>query len=775
MCSPACADWQVCEATTTTAACVDGALRVTQPVDGGVFAAGGQVPVEARLVLADGGVFPSPPAIPVVTTWGATASVDSGQPGFVAGLTDAGVGVVTFGWDGGPVARRAVEFQGCQVTCPEFQRCVPTTGGGRCETYDWQVSFLMPGVSVVAGPLQPNVPVEVEVQARNGAPLPSEVPLFIDGGVRRLPMGGMAGRYGQVVTLSTAQVGGGTGDRTLVAGWPDAGVVGLVATRAVRWDAEGPVLTVRPGPVSPMWKKDEVVEVEVGASEVLATARLTVNGVAVGGTPMVRACSFSTTCADVECRCFQVDLAAVAVSGVTGLVTVVAEGSDVVGNPGTSPGVTRQVTRVRWTRPISLSSQSVPLRPVAVTRSGVVVTAVEERSGTSGRVVATNPNGTPAWESVTSGTVTAGPVVGATQAYVATSAGTSQILPLLLNGGTAQVAECLSATNAFTGDMALATLSGGAEIPFGTRGGVVAAGNIPVAGCAIAVVPGLPTAASAYNSMALRVVSGNFVEAFHASTNVATLWKTRLMGTTLSVDSQVGAPAGTQVRSLFFTGVSRAGGGGGGGVVGNGNVFVVDANASLTGQVADSVAAPNSGPVAVGSDGGVMFWGGTMATSPFDPVVARAPYTVGSAAFGPVATAPLTGATSTQELTPILGGGGLVYVLGTSGELFVRRQAGLAEVWQGTIAATTPSAVTQMALDVYRDSAGQKVCPSGTATTRPALGVLYVLTKSGSTATLTAVVVDSAGLDNQAPWPKYQRDNGNTGNINSDISAWTCP
>jgi hypothetical protein len=80
-----------------------------------------------------------------------------------------------------------------------------------------------------------------------------------------------------------------------------------------------------------------------------------------------------------------------------------------------------------------------------------------------------------------------------------------------------------------------------------------------------------------------------------------------------------------------------------------------------------------------------------------------------------------------------------------------------------------------MALDVYRDSAGNKVCPTGTATTRPPLGVLYTLTKNGSTATLTAIIVDSPGLDPMAPWPKYQRDNGNTGNINSDISFWTCP
>ena len=83
--------------------------------------------------------------------------------------------------------------------------------------------------------------------------------------------------------------------------------------------------------------------------------------------------------------------------------------------------------------------------------------------------------------------------------------------------------------------------------------------------------------------------------------------------------------------------------------------------------------------------------------------------------------------------------------------------------------------MAQPALDVYRDGAGNKVCPTGTPTTRPPMGVLYVLTRSGAVATLRAILVDSPGLDNTAPWPKYQRDNGNTGNINSDISPWTCP
>lgn len=76
--------------------------------------------------------------------------------------------------------------------------------------------------------------------------------------------------------------------------------------------------------------------------------------------------------------------------------------------------------------------------------------------------------------------------------------------------------------------------------------------------------------------------------------------------------------------------------------------------------------------------------------------------------------------------------------------------------------------VSQPALDVYRTAAGARDCA------KP-LGVPYVTTRAGSTATLRAVLVDSRGLDSSAPWPKYQRDNGNSGNANAALSSWSCP
>jgi hypothetical protein len=190
----------------------------------------------------------------------------------------------------------------------------------------------------------------------------------------------------------------------------------------------------------------------------------------------------------------------------------------------------------------------------------------------------------------------------------------------------------------------------------------------------------------------------------------------------------------------------------------------------LSGAVTLSTSAGNSGPAARAAS--ALFFGTVGST------LGRIEIQSGGSLVAPTFT-PVLGIGTLQETTPVLGSG-VVYVLGAlggTGTLTVRRQADMSEVWRAAVATTggTAPLVSQMALDVYRDAAGNKVCPSGTPTTRPPLGVLYTLTKSGSVATLTAILVDSPGLDSSAPWPKYQRDNGNTGNINSDISFWTCP
>jgi len=130
----------------------------------------------------------------------------------------------------------------------------------------------------------------------------------------------------------------------------------------------------------------------------------------------------------------------------------------------------------------------------------------------------------------------------------------------------------------------------------------------------------------------------------------------------------------------------------------------------------------------------------------------------------------LTRSGDLQSNAPVLGGGGLVYALGLGSDagLTVRRQSDLSEVWSGDPFPPGTTSFGPPALDVLRTGTGTPNC------SRP-LGVLYVASVSGQVATLLAVLVDSPGLDPTAPWPKYQRDNGNTGNISLSTAPWTCP
>jgi outer membrane protein assembly factor BamB len=109
---------------------------------------------------------------------------------------------------------------------------------------------------------------------------------------------------------------------------------------------------------------------------------------------------------------------------------------------------------------------------------------------------------------------------------------------------------------------------------------------------------------------------------------------------------------------------------------------------------------------------------------------------------------------------PVIGQGGLVYTVVSSGggRLAVWDAESMTERWNHIVGDATASPT----LDCARDAAGEKVHGPGT---------LYV-PLGGK---LLAVSVDSRGLDTTAPWPKYQRDPRNTGNADTDLSQFTCP
>jgi hypothetical protein len=241
-----------------------------------------------------------------------------------------------------------------------------------------------------------------------------------------------------------------------------------------------------------------------------------------------------------------------------------------------------------------------------------------------------------------------------------------------------------------------------------------------------------------------------------ASSDVSTLWKTTLTGPSWSTPPLSATPPG-RARNLFFT---SSGQDVGGGSSNTGSIFTY-ASAGL--MTVSSTTSTDSGPVAVGGNGTFMVWGTLQGN------LVRATY-AGSSGFTAGPSVSLVSSVSTATTTPIIGGRGIVYVLANNGQLFVRSAGNLMGGWESDIPPGV-TAVSQPALDVYRNSAGVKDCTKQ-------LGVFYSLTRTAGgpsgTATLRALFVDSDGLDRTAPWPKYQRDNANTGNATTDISFWTC-
>jgi hypothetical protein len=110
--------------------------------------------------------------------------------------------------------------------------------------------------------------------------------------------------------------------------------------------------------------------------------------------------------------------------------------------------------------------------------------------------------------------------------------------------------------------------------------------------------------------------------------------------------------------------------------------------------------------------------------------------------------------------TPVLGDDGWVYVVANNGDVAGVRQSDLSVRW--TRAMAGPSNMGQVlasaTLDCNRTKPG-----SGT-------GIYYFATTGGW---LVAYIVDSpGGLDSTAPWPKYQHDARNTGNLSASKA---CP
>jgi outer membrane protein assembly factor BamB len=215
------------------------------------------------------------------------------------------------------------------------------------------------------------------------------------------------------------------------------------------------------------------------------------------------------------------------------------------------------------------------------------------------------------------------------------------------------------------------------------------------------------------------------------------------------VSSLTGFGAGT-IYGLSLFGTKLAGGGGGAGV---GRLFVANKDGNnITGY---NPARHVSG-VAVGRlSGNDVLFAVTQETN--NTAVLRRFDSAGNvdaetSSFGSFPT------TTPGATTPVLGAGGFVYAVSNEGNVVAVDATSMAVRWRRNLGlANAGQVVASATLDCNRTKPG-----SGT-------GVYYFVTTGGW---LVAYVVDSPGLDTNAPWPKYQHDARNTGNLHASKA---CP
>lgn len=778
MCSVACAPWAFCNGGADGGPrCEDGRLVVDLPVTGSLYDAGDDVAVLARLLSADGGVTSA--MIPVVTSWGERADATSGTQLLVRGPPAAGQGSVTVGWlDGGLSQVRDVAFQSCATNrCAGFQGCRATVDGGECFDLPLTVSVASPATDGLYFN-SPGIVLQVRVRSADGGQLPPSVPVTGTGATTML-----ASRDTMPVNADTYSVQvnfGADGPKTYVAGWPDAGA-SASATRTLVSDATPPTVTVAvlgaptrqphevdPGSSGNPWKKDEEALVTVTVTDVLspvepvtlAMLRGSGDGGVAAAPGQCAGCTSGAPGALTSCSCFRADLAKTPLAGARGPTTVAVVGAQDRAQNASALAVSPafDVTRFKWERTASAGLTPSVARSVAITDGGVVIVAATDPNNS--RVTALSPSGAVLWEVSDAGVITAGPAVGAS-VWVATQSGTNVSMSSLSPAtGVLQVRRCVQTGPAFEGDIALTQATQGGTLYEAPMGMLVGTNNLVV--CTPTSNP-RATIAGGPPLVVARPGTGQNVEVFINRGGMTDLLKYTFTGAMWVGNSGINLTS-ANVSSLagLFLGPRFVGGGGG--LPNNGVVVYAGNDAGV-----DLISMPSKAPTAIP----------TM-DEPYSPVSVSAGHVYGGNASGALRRFPLlsgsVGGVAEQVLnlgdisktTPVLGKGGRVYVVSASGSVSeVAWGVSSGPRWSYANLFGAGASQGQPALDVARDGTGAPQCDRG-------LGVFYVPSVSTGVARVTAIIVDSPGLDPLAPWPKYQRDNRNSGFADATSPA-ACP
>ncbi len=748
-CPSPCAPWESCEDSASGPLCRLLKVSFERPADGDVFDAGETVQFVIRARTTDGGETGK--YVPLTSSYGSSQMAVAGNNTPVTLPTDAGsMFTFTAGWANASHAAISISARYCAVQCQPWEECIASPSGGACTSANLRVTWVTPaeGLSTNAPTVAGSV---VVTRADGGAFAVTSVPVKGPTDTVLTPNGG---GYGGTLTLS------GERDQAFTAGWNVDG--GAIAVRHVTHDTLPPVVTVtaiaRPSTMADgetgfagYWKKDEKPLVRVTVDGARAPVLNDLSNAFSGAITKIS----NASCApcDSTCGCFEVDVAKAPLDAIRGqLAIAVGVFTDEAGNSSVAQSVNVNVTRFKWSRPLGVAAAGV--LPVAVSEQGNVVGVAVD--GVPNRVSAFAQSGHSLWSAIDAGTVTSAPTAGTDDVFIAVRVGAnSWFQPVSVTSGQLAAGECILANStSFTGDIGVASVVIGAggigEAPIGIRNAELRVGD---GTCNARILTGQ----SGRPALAIQEEGGGIVDVFSTGDALLgpNLWRSQLQnkswlpGSSMTFSSLVAALR--PINGLFLDGTLAGG-------TGNDGIFTVNAAGALsTSSMTVQAASPAASAPAVGV--GYVVFGDTSGQ------LNKVTYTSSGVFGAPVAVGATTGE---SVAAPIIGASGLIYALGNKGSLAVRKSSDLSAAWSTTSLVTSVTSTGHPALDVYRDNTGAKVCDKG-------LGVLYFSTWDGSATNLIAVLVDSNGLEPSAPWPKYQRDNGNTGNFSRSLSHWTCP
>ncbi|MDC0711796.1 hypothetical protein POL68_25225 [Stigmatella sp. ncwal1] len=505
------------------------------------------------------------------------------------------------------------------------------------------------------------------------------------------------------------------------------------------------------------FRRDETVTVTISSNDDSATkAELAVIGIGAGGAagraePVITVdLQPRITCPGGQPVCGEktVDLSAPEMSDFRGAMRFQVSGQDRSGNPGTSAEAQLRVTRWKWAFDIADRIEVTP----AIGHQGTVYFGTYSGARV-GRTLGVDESGRRKWI-VNSGDVTGSPAVGTLvgseeYVYVAARVSGDTRLYAFRSDGT-EKARCTYAESVDVPSSIAVGMVGGVETAVTTFNGssqtriVSIRPDVAGAECLEATSSFMP-----HGNAGAVVLEGQNVF-FGADDTLITSYDI----STTSREPRSGWPGSlpSLVRGLAIVA---------GNVYGNisnvnnpssGNIFTVSVeggNPELAFPVSNDLRVFG---FAIGS-GEIAYFGAETGSS-------KDLYSL-RLETGPSTTL-ISSAVGTMRGSPVVGRRGNLYTVNANGHVRAWALSSPTPLWGVDLAQGAGDANISPTLDCLRDSSGQAVANSR-------LGVLYV----AASTKVHAFIVDSPGMDPNAPWPKYQHDARNTGNPATPITS--CP